>query len=316
MSEKIINTISNAVNFNSRNIPKFFGGQRSLPVKFKGSSATKDLNHLFERDCGSDAFARHVVILQEKLGFSKGECDAKFGRGTLRALLRSVDRIEDNYVTLEGVRYKINPHGWEMLSFDQKGGLDLHRRGHFSTRTSEITTVCYHWGGLNPYHFYNVAMSPTRRISSHFGIGKNKKGIVQVFQFLDMSHRAWHCGKANDQTIGIDICQQADAKWFSHYEKAGVYRIERMENPSSRGPSRVLSLDTEILWAVKDFSQQLEVILSDNLASYKGGRPVPHQDEIINLRDVDNYRAVGHHHLRSSKWDIAPWWDTVFGDDE
>ena len=312
MSETILNTISNAVPYNQMTIPRLFSGLRSLPAKFRGYPVAEGLDSLFDRDCGSDLFTRDVLKLQENLGFPKSERDAKFGRGTLTALLLRTDRITKDYVTLEGGRHKVTPQGWEMVSFDQEGGLDLHRRGHFSRRKESTTTLCFHWGGLNPKHFFNVAMSPSRRISSHFGIGKNEKGIVQVYQFLDMSLKAWHCGRANGSTIGIDICQQAEARWFDHYSKSGIYQVEMKKNPSTRGKRKIISLDPEILWAVQDFTRQLEAILEENIVAYTGGRPIPDCDEIIGLDQVADYRIIGHHHLRAHKWDIAPWWDELF----
>ena len=105
--------------------------------------------------------------------------------------------------------------------------------------------------------------------------------MVCVYQFLDLTHSAWHAGRINTQSVGIDICQQADARWLDYYKDAGVYDVELIENPSSRGPAEVVSLDPELHWAVKDFVGQLMQILHDQLDSFDASLPFPDADELI-----------------------------------
>lgn len=312
MSSAVHSSIKNATPYNAKNIPALLGGRRSLPERFRYAKVMTGCDALIDRDCGSDLFARAVLRLQQNLGLLL--CDAKFGRQTYTALLESEVPLTENYITLEGRRHEIQPHGWKMICFDQEGGLDLHHRGHFGSRKgSSISGIVMHWGGLNPRHFYNVAMSPTRKISSHFGIGKDDTGVACVYQFLDLTHSAWHAGKINTQSVGIDICQQADARWFDHYKDTGIYDVELIENPSSRGPAEVISLDPELHWAVKDFVGQLMQILHDQLDSFDASLPFPDADDLI--KDFNGHSVLGHHHLRKTKWDIACWWDSLFGYD-
>ena len=310
MSDAVHQSIRNATPYNAKNVPSLLGGRRSLSERFRYAKPMTGCGDLIDRDCGSDLFARAVKRLQENLGLEL--CDAKFGRQPYTALLEAELPLDENYITLEGRRIEVMPHGWKMICFDQKDGLDLHRRGHFGSRkNSSIRGIVMHWGGLNPQHFYNVAMSPSRKISTHFGIGKDENGVVCIYQYLDLVHSAWHAGKINTQAVGIDICQQADMRWRDYYEGKGIYDVEPIENPTSRGPVEVLSLDPEIKWAVKDFVGQLMQILHDHLDDFDASLPIPSADEVV--KDFDEHCLIVHHHLRKTKWDIACWWSQLFG---
>tara|TARA_R110002110_G_scaffold92555_17_gene241515 strand:- start:1973 stop:2884 length:912 start_codon:yes stop_codon:yes gene_type:complete len=300
MSDPIYTTIKNAVPFNKRNIPALFSGAKSLPRHLNIAVAD---DALFDRVCGSDSFARAVMNLQTKLGLFE---DGKFGRLTLSALLRAADRItlDEDFIVFEGQRYRIDAEGYKVQTFDHAAGLDLHRRGHFSKRKKPISRIIMHWGGLNPKHFHAVAMSPVRKISSHFAIGYNDTDDVVVYQLLDLTHKAWHAGKYNEGSIGIDICQQAAMKWRKYYKKE-PYDVEVIDNPSKHGPKRVLSLDPKIAAATRDFVSQLIGIVSGI-----DEEPIVRADQSIEAYPYSP--VVGHHHLARHKWDIAPWWDSLF----
>lgn len=315
MSERIHTSITNATPYNAKTIPMLFNGSKTLPSKYRRAEVLQGCQDLFDRQCGSDLFTRAVLKLQQNLGFPEHAQDAKFGRGTYGALLGQFDPITDNYITIAGCRYEIAPTSWKMVCFDEPDGLDLHRRGHFSGRKgSTIKNIVVHWGGLNPKHFYNVAMSPSRKISTHFGIGKGEDGIVRVYQFLDLEHSAWHGGKINKSSVGIDICQQADPKWLSYYQDSGLYDVELVDNPTSRGSQKIISLDPEIRWAVSDFVSQLMQILHDETDDFDSSRQIPEADSLID--NPSRYSIIGHHHLRKTKWDVACWFDELFKNGE
>ena len=308
MSEGVHKTITNAVPFNRRNVPALLGAQ-SLPRSLRIDGACDDL---FERDCGSDLFARAVVKLQVNLGLLP---DGKFGRQTYTALLEAADPItlEDNFIVYEGRRYKLDTDNYKVKTFEHADGLDLHRRGHFSRRKKPINRVVVHWGGLNPKHFHAVCLSPVRKVSSHFAIGYDGLGEVVVYQLLDLSHKAWHAGTANDGSIGVDVCQQAATRWRKYYEDDDQYDVNQIDNPSSRGPRKVLSLDPEIERVTRDFLYQL-IYVAEDFTEIDSSNYIVEADE--SLSQIGDSPIVGHHHLKKTKWDIAPWWDRLFGEED
>ena len=134
-----------------------------------------------------------------------------------------------------------------------------------------------------------------------------------VYQLLDLSHKAWHAGHSNDGSIGIDICQQAEKRWRKYYQEDRKYDVSLIDNPSSRGPRRVLSLDPEIEHATRDFLHQL-LYTAEAFTDIDANAAVIGADDA--LSDVSDSPIIGHHHLKKTKWDIAPWWDLImFGDD-
>ena len=309
MSETPLKTITHAVPFNRKNVPALFNGKASVPAYYN-KHLPISLTDLFDRDCGSDAFARAVCELQRHANLL---VDGKFGRQTLGALLSLAEPIGDDesYITIEGIRCAIETDEYDIICFDQPQGKDLHRRGHFSPRKDPIDRIVVHWGGLDLEHFYNVAMSPARKISSHFGIGRNELGIVEVWQLLDIKHKAWHAGKFNEGSVGVDICQQAHIRWKRYYDDKGCYDIDIAPNPTSRGQRDILTLDPEIERVARHFL----LALAQALAAHT---QLDCEASIINAEgDLNSFGyspLVGHHHLATHKWDIAPWWDQLFGD--
>ena len=251
----------------------------------------------------SEKFVWATHKLQSDLGLI---ADGKFGHGTYTAAIRKHDPIDSEYIINNGLRVHMpKSEYYKLVTFDEADGLDLHRFGNFNKRNQAISGICLHWGGLNPKHCYNVFASDSRQVSSHFLIGLEDDEPI-VYQVLDIHHKAWHGGWVNDATIGIDICQSPTKTWKDHYEEAG-YDIDEIKNESGRGPSRILSLDPRIADAAHHFVMDLLELLGWDFIA-----PEDHQV----TKDIEGLTVFGHHHVNERKYDIAPWWDTVFGVEE
>lgn len=259
-------------------------------------------------DLGSDdpeVVAAEVMRVQGLLGL---EADGCLGRGTYERLLASVMPINSEYVVYNGARLALPVNGrYKLISFDEPNGLDLHKYGNFSKRKSAPVSICMHWGGLNARHCFDVFASAERKVSSHFVIGKTGENEATVYQILDLNHCAWHGGTVNDFSIGIDICQSPEVQWKDRYAKAGSnYDVSVVDNPTSRGPAKVLSLDPVLALAVSEFVSDLEAALG-----FDGSEPPTH--DVYSLDELKQFSHFGHHHVIQKKYDIACWWSDVFG---
>ena len=261
-------------------------------------------------DRGGESFARSVYSFQVMYGFSEGSCDGKLGSYTYGKLLEYVLEVGSEYVLRNGMRIELpKREEYALVTYEEAGGMDLHRYGNFSRYSNKsLEGVCMHWGGLDASHCYRVFASNARKVSSHFLIGL-VDGKCVVYQVLDLAHKAWHAGKYNGGSVGIDICQQPSLKWKDHYESEG-YELSVIDNDSGRGERRVLSLDGRLETGVRLFiydlmeSLDMEVRKPDDGGGYyaediKGGE----------------YTLYCHSMVSKRKWDIAPWWDSLFADD-
>jgi len=243
-------------------------------------------------------FANEVMRYQSEHGL---KADGKLGKITWSHIL---NLFTEGWM-LNGKRVICNA---PIIGFDQPGGLDLHPSNKYSVRAGSPSLVVVHWGGLNPKNCFDVFVHDERKVSSHAGIGfGDRKGDARIYQYLDLKHTSWHAGFVNKYSVGIDICQQPEIKWKDYYLSRG-YDIHEMENRTSRGPNKVLSLDPRIRDATRDAVQTLCDLL-DIPMRYPKGHDIMSSDELKSFRGV-----VGHHHISQNKWDIACWWSDIFGD--
>ena len=271
----------------------------------------------------SKEFALAVESFQEDMYGTGSHVDGKLGRGTWSSMLKKYDTIEegDSYWSVNDRRISIDlDEDVSIVNFDQQGGLDLHRFGHFSSRKGrKPNLIVVHWGGLDPHHCFRIFSSPDREVSSHAGIGLSPNGEATIYQYLDLNHKSWHGGWANSYSVGIDICQQPELKWKDHYIKKG-YDLSEMDNNTGRGAKKVLTLDPRVASAVRNairtlcevYDIPMNVPRGSNGQSETGDfyHGVVDKDYLIN-----GFRGViGHHHITKNKWDCACWWETIFND--
>jgi len=314
MSNGIIHTSNKACSYNLKSSSSLGWGGR-IPCE-----AIEEYPGL-ANDPGSKDFAEEVARLQSDFG---QVADGMLGRGTWSEILKKYDTVDDNqpFWTLNDRRINVMLESpVETVNFDQQGGLDLHRFGHFSKRTQAPHLIVVHWGGLDPHHCYRVFSSPDRKVSSHAGIGLSSDGRPTIYQYLDLNHKSWHAGWANSYSVGIDICQQPDVKWKSHYDSKG-YQIHETTNPTERGPSNILSIDPKVALAVREAVVSLCTVLNIPFAFPSNAHGGTTQDAGATYHGVVDKDAltsgefrgvIGHHHITQKKWDCACWWDDIFG---
>ena len=224
------------------------------------------------QDRGSGDFAVRVCTVQKELGTWQ---DGKYGPTTHRLLIGQ----PEVYVRREGQRLRMPNRLTYRISHDRS----LADVGHFSpNKNRKLKQLVWHWGGRDAEHLIAV-MSGPRKVSTHFAIGL-VDGEAVVYQLLDLNHRAWHAGRHNRGSVGIDICQQADPRWLGYYQQRG-YIVELADNPGV-GPGRALTLDPRLMVACRAFSADLMLVLGIS-------------------------KQMSHHQLSRRKWDISPWWDDL-----
>ena len=313
MSSVIIQSKKSACSYNKKaSVSVGWGGN----IPSKAITAYPNLG----ADPGSLDFALAVEAFQE-ITFGAGSgVDGKMGRGTWTALLSKFDFIGEgeNYWVSNERRVSVDTEVG-ILNFDQSGGLDLHRFGHFSSRKGKKPNlIVVHWGGLDPHHCYRVFSSPDREVSSHAGIGLSPEGTPTIYQFLDLNHKSWHAGWANSYSVGIDICQQPSLKWKDHYTKKG-YNIKSIDNPTSRGDQKIISIDPRVANATYEAVKTLCDVLNIPFDFPRGNKGEDPLGEVYHGVVDKNYLknnfsgVIGHHHITSKKWDCACWWEEIFG---
>jgi hypothetical protein len=255
----------------------------------------------------SEEYAWEVLKAQGELGFNAMDKDGKLGYYTYTSLLARCAPVNADYIVAKGCRIPLPKRAeYRLISFDEAGGLDLHRFGNFSERKEQISAVCLHWGGLNPQHCFNCFASDARKVSSHFLIGLTD-GEPTVYQVLDIAHKAWHGGKVNDFTVGVDICQSPVIDWLGHYQSAG-YDVGVIDNETGRGGKQLLSLDPRIAEAAEAFIGDLLRALGLDLLT-----PVDHK--VYRGEELKAFTVFGHHHANARKYDVAVWWEDIYPED-
>lgn len=315
MSSTVKRTTKGACSYNARASKSIWGASlRLIPSLLDEHPGLKNGHDSVE-------FATAVKGLQRQLFGSGPSCDGMLGRGTWAKVLKCYDNVEesDDYWVINDRRVAVESDT-PIVNYDQSNGLDLHKYGHFSSRGgAKPQYIVVHWGGLDPRHCHRVFSNPDRKVSSHVGIGIDPEDMTpKVFQYLDLEHKAWHAGPANTLSVGIDICQQPGLKWSNHYSRNG-YDTHVIENPTDRGPSRVLSLDPRVASAVRDTIKTLCHALNIPMRSPRGPDGLSNSGEIyhgvMSKSALNSFEGVvGHHHIVKKKWDCACWWSEIMTD--
>jgi hypothetical protein len=315
MSSSVIQSRASAMKYNAKSASSVgWGG--NIP-----QAAIEKYPHLGSPS-DSQAFALAVEAFQEDTYGAGAMVDGKLGMGTWTALLKRFDQVDDcqAYWVLNNRRVNVEVESpVEIINFDQSGGLDLHKFGHFSSRKGlKPSVIVVHWGGLDPHHCHRIFSSPDRQVSSHAGIGLSPEGKPTIYQYLDLNHKSWHAGFANTNSVGIDICQQPSLKWKSHYVKKG-YNVTEMANTTGRGDSQVLTLDPNVALAVREAVKSLCAALDIPYQFPCGKEGRDYEGDFYHgVLDKDYLLngftgVIGHHHVVQKKWDCACWWETLFG---
>lgn len=269
---------------------------------------------------------QEILNLQSAVG---ADADGLVGLGTLQSIQQTLARDYDllwNPINGEtscpkngfalgtpaliwnGLKVPLPNLNCELHTFLDPQGIDLHSTGSFTKRVRDINSVVVHWGGLNPEHLGRVFKN--RKASSHFAVGISETtGEVEILQYLDTAHVAWHAVGANQKSIGIDVCQQPELKHLGYYKKHG-YEVRTVENPTypKYGPKKIISLDPRIESATISLLEELQKAfdLLPEITSVEDGvldKEILLSGGIFSHFNVD-FKGQG-------KWDVAPWWERI-----
>lgn len=258
----------------------------------------------------SEDFSWAVMQSQIDMGFRDEQVDGCLGNQTYTQLLHFCNPVSSDYIIKDSCRIQMPiREEYKLITFDEPGGWDLHRYGKFNKRREDISAICMHWGGLDAQHCFHVFATEGRDVSSHFLIGKDSGGKVVIYQVIDLGNAAWHAGHINQWTIGVDICQAPDITWLQHYSmvKRGIYDVKKIDNPTNRGPKKVLSLDPVLANAARIFIQDLAAALNLPIKS-------PPTHDVYAVPELRKYTLIGHHHSNHRKYDVACWWSDITTD--
>ena len=177
-------------------------------------------------------------------------------------------------------------------------------------RKSDPSSICVHWGGLNTRHCYNVFnMSKGRHVSSHFLIGWNHKAAkMEILQCLDTGQVAYHAGKFNRHSIGVDICMHPEVKYWEKTQKwYPDATLEVCKIPDSRVKGRkIVMIGDELAEASREFLSALRVAVDLD------HKPVCENLDVLSIEEAKEFSIVGHHNISARKWDVIPWVEKLY----
>lgn len=235
--------------------------------------------------------------------YSRSAIDSTYGPNTKRAI---DDYIEAYELTKTGkITTILDSENLDFRTTNDLGKVPL-RPGNgsrYSMSKSENKVIVIHWtaGPTTAKSLHSFFARTDRAVSSHFAIDKSG-----IYQYLPSSRNAYHASWINTHSIGVDICQPVVASRINDATAAG-YSTRVIDNPSSRGDRKVLILDEEIV----NKTAELITILSEI-----HGIPIvfPDSEDVIfeSTQQLGNWSGVvGHHHVSSQKWDVAPWMEQI-----
>lgn len=113
------------------------------------------------------------------------------------------------------------PIYWEKVILWTEEGAYGSRKGNYTNRMGKPTRqpkmFVTHWdAALSSKSCAQILWK--RGLSIHFCIGS--KG--EIWQLLDTQNIAWHAGKANSHSIGVEVCDPYYLKYNEYYKKRGL----------------------------------------------------------------------------------------------
>lgn len=140
------------------------------------------------------------------------DVDGRVGPMTYRRILSTRD-IEDNgyvnYILVNGQKVNID---WDV-------SIDLMPHGCYrkERRERKPNMIVTHWDATTSAAKCKRVLQ-ARNISTHFCIDND--GIIH--QYVDTNNTAWHAGRVNKKSIGVDFSNAYYMKYASYYKKKGL----------------------------------------------------------------------------------------------
>jgi hypothetical protein len=194
-------------------------------------------------------------------------------------------------------------------SKNPKGGsFDITPNGKFARTRERARILVIHWGSHSAQQLAGYFRTTDRAVSAHWAVDE-----TGCYQMLDNGLRAYHAGWINTHSVGFDIACQPVVDRLKDYQNRGR-KIEIVQNPTSRGDRRILTLDPRIAENVRLMTWHLCAELGIPLQVPRDAKGKVRHDVVFrDARSLGNWSGViGHHHCDSKKWDVAPWWGTLF----
>lgn len=252
----------------------------------------------------SRPFRRLVGEYQKRHGLSK---DSKLGAGTWRHMLarQNVPDFGFGHIRVARMKLAVPRLSRAVRVDDTEYTFDAFRQGCKSRRS-----IVVHWGGLNPGSCWNVLQNAG--LSSHLLANHEipEDGVYVVYQAVDLAHTAYHAGRINSNSIGIDICRSPLTRFKKQYGNP-----KSIPNPMSghltASQKYIIPLPEDMAEAFRIFLAWLAQIFKIPFGRYPGDGPVKQIDAMIAGTDDEWRGVVGHHNVpdghKNGKWDVAPW---------
>jgi len=135
--------------------------------------------------------------------------DGKVGPATFRRLLSERDLKETkNYILVDD----------QCVAIDWDVKIDLMPNNCYKTwnKVRKPKMIVTHWDATTSAEKCKRVLQ-ARNISTHFCIDND--GVI--YQYVDTNHVAWHAGKVNKHSIGVDFSNAYYLKYNNYYEKKG-----------------------------------------------------------------------------------------------
>jgi len=196
------------------------------------------------------------------------------------------------------------PIEWDkvVLPFN-KGGLKMRSGFKTVTKIRKPRMFVCHWdAALNSDSCYKILRK--RGLSIHFTIDNDGT----IYQYLDMNHIAYHCGKHNSTTVGVEISNAFYPKYQGWYQRHGFGKREMVKDAHVHGRS---------IKPFMDFYPAQVGALKALMKAVNGAMPwikleCPLDDFGETSYTVDEsavknkfYGFVSHYHLSKGKMDCA-----------
>ncbi len=197
--------------------------------------------------------------------------------------------------------------GTRVVLWTEPGGF---RTNDFGTRKGEVRQIVLHYdaAGTSAQCF---KVLERRGLSVHFMVDLDGT----VYQTCDTSVRAYHAGKFNDVSVGIEIANVGAYADRAELERLwpvpqGVARPPHLPPPARPGPLRG-RIHGRDLWQ-QDFTEEQYEALGALVAALCRGLGVPAEAPTGKgvLRSPEAWRGIlGHYHLTAQKTDPGPAFD-------
>jgi N-acetyl-anhydromuramyl-L-alanine amidase AmpD len=137
-------------------------------------------------------------------------------RTLMQRLIQAPRALDEAPPTHWSPQLSVNDSGW----LEGPGVIRIPSKRH-SARTSPIRRIVHHYtaGAARPGDAERLARAivrfdPDWQASWHVLVDRwpDQDGIIRIYQSVPFDRRAWHAGKANDDSIGIELLNAGKVK--------------------------------------------------------------------------------------------------------